>query len=126
MVLRHNIYKERMAETVTDSIRALLLEIADYDVKVFEFIGGEHTSKNVMITAVQRVKKRTKKQKEDLRQELKSLSTLHGLRRQKLADFMDQSLREGGGGSDGSIDGGVDGRQQTAKKVNNRRGMPSL
>jgi hypothetical protein len=53
-VLRHGIYRERMAETVTDSMRALLLELAHYQVKVFEFIGGEHTSKNVMITAVKR------------------------------------------------------------------------
>ena len=50
-VLRHGIYRERMAEMVTDSLRALLLEYAGYNVKVFEFIDGEHTPKNVMITA---------------------------------------------------------------------------
>lgn len=49
---RHGIFMERQAEMVTDSIRALLLEHAGYNVKVFEFIGGEHTPKNVMITAV--------------------------------------------------------------------------
>ena len=47
-----NVYKERMAEMVTDSICALLLELANYQTQVFEFVGGEHTSKNVMITAV--------------------------------------------------------------------------
>jgi hypothetical protein len=51
-VLRHNIYRERYAETVTNALRALLLELANYNVQVFEFIGGEHTGKNVMITAV--------------------------------------------------------------------------
>ncbi len=53
-LLRHNIYRERTAEMLTDSIRALVLEDAGYDVTVFEFIGGEHTAKNVMITAMKR------------------------------------------------------------------------
>eukprot|EP00979_Chaetoceros_neogracilis_P003459 scaffold596_cov227-Chaetoceros_neogracile.AAC.8 len=91
-VLRHNIYKERVAETVTDSIRALLLEIADYDVQVFEFIGGEHTSKNVMITAVKRRKPRTTAQKEQLKIRLKHLAEMHGIERQKLADLMDEPI----------------------------------
>ena len=42
---------ERMAEMATDSLRALILEHFGYRVKVFEFIGGEHTPKNIMITA---------------------------------------------------------------------------
>jgi hypothetical protein len=47
-----NIYRERITETVTDSLRALLLELANYNVQVFEFIGEEHTGMNVMIAAV--------------------------------------------------------------------------
>lgn len=46
---RHGIFLERQAEMVTDTIRALILEHYGYSVKVFEFIGGEHTPKNVMI-----------------------------------------------------------------------------
>lgn len=91
-VLRHNIYKERIAETITDSIRALLLELADYDVQVFEFIGGEHTSKNVMITGVKRRKSRTESEKEVLRSRLKNLCELHGIKKQKLADLMNESI----------------------------------
>lgn len=91
-ILRHNIYKERIAETVTDSIRALLLEIAGYDVQVFEFIGGEHTSKNVMITAVKRSEPRSEAQKHDLRRRLNAVAELHGITRQKLADFMGESF----------------------------------
>ncbi len=91
-LLRHNIYKERISETITDSIRALLLEIADYDVSVFEFIGGEHTSKNVMITAVKRARARTKQQKEGLRKRLTSLADLHGIQRQKLAVYLGEAL----------------------------------
>jgi hypothetical protein len=55
-VMRHGIYRERQAEMITDSIRALALEYAGYEVKVMEFIGGEHTAKNVMITAVKKIR----------------------------------------------------------------------
>lgn len=107
-VLRHNIYKERLAETITDSIRALLLEIAGYDVQVFEFIGGEHTSKNVMITAVKRSKPRTELQIQNLRERLNAIAELHGIKRQKLAVLMGESL--------GSVD----------KSNIKRNGMPGL
>jgi hypothetical protein len=53
--LRHGIYEERTAEMVTDTLRALFLEYAGYGTKVFEFVSGEHTAKNVLITAVKRV-----------------------------------------------------------------------
>lgn len=39
---------------VTDTLRALLLEWCGYSTTVFEFIGGEHTAKNVMIAAIRR------------------------------------------------------------------------
>ena len=39
---------------VTDTLRALLLERCGYTTIVFEFVGGEHTAKNVMIAAVKR------------------------------------------------------------------------
>ena len=50
-VLRYGILKERQAEIVTDTIRAMLLEAHGYKTKVFEFISSEHTGKNVMIAA---------------------------------------------------------------------------
>ncbi|TKW60623.1 MAG: SAM-dependent methyltransferase [Blastochloris viridis] len=49
--LRFGTYAERTAEMVTDTLRALLLEKNGYETNVFEFIAGEHTPKNVMITA---------------------------------------------------------------------------
>ena len=51
-LLRHGIFLERQAEMVTDAIRALILESCGYRVNVFEFIAGEHTAKNIMITAL--------------------------------------------------------------------------
>lgn len=50
-ILKFGILKERQAEMVTDTIRALLLESQGYEVNVFEFISSEHTGKNVMLTA---------------------------------------------------------------------------
>jgi SAM-dependent methyltransferase len=92
-VLRHNIYRERMAETVTDSIRALLMELAGYQVQVFEFIGGEHTSKNVMLTGVKRFDRYpTNGDAEDLRRRLRELASLHGIHKHTLASFMGESL----------------------------------
>ncbi|MFZ5494899.1 MAG: class I SAM-dependent methyltransferase [Verrucomicrobiota bacterium] len=52
--LRHGIWQERHAEFVTDALRALLLEWAGYETKVFEFISTEHTAKNLMIAATKR------------------------------------------------------------------------
>jgi SAM-dependent methyltransferase len=52
--LRHGIFQERHAEFATDALRALLLEWAGYDTKVFEFISSEHTGKNLMIAATKK------------------------------------------------------------------------
>lgn len=48
-VMKFGILKERQAEIITDSIRAMLMEAYGYKTKVFEFISSEHTPKNVMI-----------------------------------------------------------------------------
>lgn len=53
-LLRHGILKERIASLVTDAMRAELLEMAGYGVKVVEFIDTEHTPKNLMIRALKR------------------------------------------------------------------------
>lgn len=48
-VVSHGILKERQAEIITDSLRALIMELFGYKTKVFEFISTEHTPKNLMI-----------------------------------------------------------------------------
>jgi SAM-dependent methyltransferase len=99
-IFRHNIYRERMAETITDSMRALLLELAGYTVQVFEFIGGEHTSKNVMITAVKNQKLTNLKDAtgDELHRNrldrLQSLAKLHGIQQHKLASWIGAALSE--------------------------------
>lgn len=73
-LLRFGILKERMAEMVTDTIRALLLETQGYDVNVFEFISSEHTGKNVMLTA-----KKTDKINSEALQSISQLKSEFGI-----------------------------------------------
>jgi SAM-dependent methyltransferase len=51
-VLRHGILRERMGDILTDTFRALALRIMGYRAEVIEFVGAEHTAKNLMIRAV--------------------------------------------------------------------------
>lgn len=53
-VTRHGILKERLADLLTDSLRALALRIMGYRTEVVEFISAEHTNRNLMIRAVRR------------------------------------------------------------------------
>jgi hypothetical protein len=51
-LLRHGILRERTADLVTDSFRALALRIMGYRTDVVEFVSTEHTARNLMIRAV--------------------------------------------------------------------------
>jgi chorismate mutase len=44
--------KERMSDLLTDALRAQILRLLGYRVDVIEFIGGEHTPRNMMIRGV--------------------------------------------------------------------------
>lgn len=52
LLTKFGILEERLSESLTDLIRALILEAFGYQTKVFEFINSEHTPKNLMISAV--------------------------------------------------------------------------
>jgi SAM-dependent methyltransferase len=51
-VLRHGILKERLGDLLTDGLRAALLQAAGYRADVVEFVGTEHTARNLIIRAV--------------------------------------------------------------------------
>jgi SAM-dependent methyltransferase len=80
-VLRHGHLLEREAESVTDSLRALLLESAGYRVKVFEFVSNEHTRKNTMIAAVRR---EGAADTDAALAEFRALKEFYGIREQRL------------------------------------------
>ncbi len=50
-LLRHGILRQRLAELLTDTFRALALRIMGYRTAVVEFISPEHTAKNLLIRA---------------------------------------------------------------------------
>lgn len=52
---QHGILKERFAALATDAIRAQALEVLGYRTQVVEFTDLEHTPKNLLIRAVQRL-----------------------------------------------------------------------
>jgi SAM-dependent methyltransferase len=52
LVTRNGIMKERLGDLLTDAIRMQLMKLSGYRVEAIEFIGGEHTPRNLMIRAV--------------------------------------------------------------------------
>lgn len=53
-ITRYGIFEERQAETLTDTIRALILEAWGYKTSVAEFIATEHTPKNIMLSGLRK------------------------------------------------------------------------
>ena len=111
-LLRYGIFREREAEMVTgvcfpiynmheftstlltigslglDSIRALLLEWAGYEVKVMEFVSGEHTAKNVMISAVKNKKNVSEVERTRIKGKLENLMATFGVTKHRLYDLL--------------------------------------
>ena len=52
MVTRHGILRERLADTLTDAIRASLMRQQGYRVDVVQFVESQHTPRNTMLRAV--------------------------------------------------------------------------
>jgi hypothetical protein len=50
-VLRHGILRERLADLLTDTLRAQILRILGFRVNIIEFVSSEATSRNIMIKA---------------------------------------------------------------------------
>jgi SAM-dependent methyltransferase len=51
-ITKFGLMKERLGDLLTDSLRAQLLRLVGYRVEIIEFVGGEHTPRNLMIRAV--------------------------------------------------------------------------
>ncbi len=84
-LLQHGVHLGQEAEMLTDGLRALLLEAAGYDTRVFEFIALEHTNKNKMILAVKR--SQAGPADEVLRQ-IRELKDFYGIREHCLETLM--------------------------------------
>ncbi len=53
-ILKHGILKARLADTLTDGLRGLMLEEHGYEVSIVEYISPLETPKNLMIRAMRR------------------------------------------------------------------------
>jgi hypothetical protein len=89
-LLRFGVHQAQEADMVTDSLRALWLELAGYRVGIFEFVALEHTGKNKMISAVKRT---GLVDGEGLRARIAALKDFYGIRRHRLETL----LRSGNG-----------------------------
>lgn len=90
--LRHGIFQERHAEFATDALRALLLEWAGYDTKVFEFISTEHTAKNLMIAGTKRSLADSPERRVSRAEAIRSFAAFYGIKTQALAAHLDFAL----------------------------------
>ena len=52
LLTKHGLMKERLGDLMTDALRAQILKLVGYRTEVIEFIGGEHTPRNIIIRAV--------------------------------------------------------------------------
>ena len=80
-ILKHPVMLERMAETMTDGIRSLLLEREGYATKLFEFVATEHTPKNNMLVATRLAKAGDRSR---FQQEIDEIKDLYSIRQQHL------------------------------------------
>ena len=51
IMTRNGIMKERLGDLITDALRMQIMKLHGYRVEAIEFIGGEHTPRNLMIRA---------------------------------------------------------------------------
>ncbi|MBA3633146.1 MAG: SAM-dependent methyltransferase [Acidobacteria bacterium] len=84
-ILRHGVMLEREAETLTDGLRALLLEKSGYSTKLFEFISTEHTPKNNMIVSTRHKKKVDAK---SLDKQIQAIKEFYGIKEQRLENLL--------------------------------------
>ena len=84
-ILRHGVMMERTAETVTDGMRALLLEKSGYATRVFEFISTEHTPKNNMIVGIKQTENAETKVFDE---QIAEIKRFYGIQSQRLEDLL--------------------------------------
>ncbi len=88
-ILKHGIMLEREAESITDGLRALLLEKSGYQTKLFEFVSTEHTPKNNMIVGT---KQKNIKDAEKLDEQINSIKDFYGIKEQKLESLLNRDM----------------------------------
>jgi len=86
-ITRFGILKERQAEIITDTLRAMILEAFGYKTNVFEFISLEHTPKNVMIVGQKIANKKIDKMA--ILNSIDAIKKLYGIEKHYLETLLD-------------------------------------
>ena len=86
-VTKFGILKERQAEIITDTLRAMIMEAHGYKTNVFEFISLEHTPKNVMIVGKKTHKAVTNKQ--EILNNIAAIKQVYGIDKHYLETLLD-------------------------------------
>jgi hypothetical protein len=90
-ILKHGVMLERTAETVTDGLRALLLERSGYSSRLFEFISVEHTPKNNMLVGTRLA---APKKTDNIEAQIAEIKSLYGIGEQRLEKLLQKPARE--------------------------------
>jgi hypothetical protein len=84
-LFKYGIQVDRMAESITDTLRAMYLEASGYATRIQEFISLDHTLKNLLIIAS---KQPGRGKSEQLFQKALEFEQLFGIRHQRLGDLL--------------------------------------
>lgn len=87
-ILKHGVMLERTAETVTDGLRALLLERSGYSSRLFEFISVEHTPKNNMLVGT---RLSTPKKSDEIEAQIAEIKSLYSIGEQRLETLLNSA-----------------------------------
>ncbi len=89
-ILKHGVMAERVAETLTDGLRSLLLEREGYATKLFEFVATEHTPKNNMLVGMRLA---NPKLPDEFDRQINEIKSLFGIREQRLEKLLNQRAK---------------------------------
>ncbi len=91
-ILKFGVHLGQEAEMITDSLRALLLELNGYKTQIFEFISLEHTSKNKMLLAIKhnRTVNKTK-----ILKDIKTIKDFYNIKNHYLENLLECKINEG-------------------------------
>ena len=84
-ITRYGVYKERIVDMVSDSMRGLLLESMGYKVHLFDYVPSSETPKNIMLKA-QKIESNSKKMMKAIT-EYKKVNSLFNIQ-PKLFDYL--------------------------------------
>ena len=89
-LFKHDTYKDRFAQMLTDALRGLLMESQGYRTRISEFISDAHTHRNVMIAGVL---DRSLAARETKQHEVDALKARYGIKAQRLETLLLRSGR---------------------------------